>query len=122
EGYFNAAVALCGQGGQATNPIGLLSAHALEIGLKAVLLKSGSTEKDLKDIGHDLVHAWQKTAPKIGLSAEAPYWVDVLNFSHSAPYYYRYSSAEFGVAIPACEDLKGELGAVLDAVRAKVTE
>ena len=119
--YFQAAITLCEKHGQAIDPIGLLSSHSLEVALKAALLKTGSSEKDLKAIGHDLVAAWQKAAPVLGLSVEPPYWVKVLHFSHCSPYYFRYSPGEFRVAIPNCEELREQLENVLHLVRAKVS-
>ena len=49
-----------GQGLLALFPFLFLIGHGLELAYKAVLLVDGATEKDLKQIGHDLVRCRRK--------------------------------------------------------------
>lgn len=41
-------------------PVMTLCAHAIELALKAQLLRSGMTEEDVREISHNLVKLWQK--------------------------------------------------------------
>lgn len=41
-------------------PVMFLVAHSIELALKAYLLYSGKTLKDLKDVGHNLQNCWEK--------------------------------------------------------------
>jgi len=105
--------------------IGILAAHALEISLKGYLLCRDFSEKKLKEkkIRHNLIELW-KAAVEKGLSIEAdpPYWVQVLNFSHNEPYYFRYPPHEFGVGVPDVDKLVRDLKNVIAVIEAIVFE
>ena len=55
--------------------IGILAAHSLELALKAYLLHAGRSDRDLKNIGHDLAKAWG-CCKRSGFDLkQMPYWV-----------------------------------------------
>jgi hypothetical protein len=121
QSYCDAAVTLCNTNNQAIEPIGLLSAHSLEIALKAMLSHMGWSEPQLRSIGHDLEKLWSEAAPFLEIDKSLPEWVRVLNFSHRSPYHFRYPSAEFQVAIPECQELTQELRKILEMVALRLT-
>lgn len=99
--------------------IGILAAHALEVSLKGYLLYRGVSEGELKkNIRHDLMKAWS-AAKEVGLSIDPniPHWVQVLNFSHNDPYYFRYPPEEFGVGIPNVDELVQNIKSVITTVQ-----
>ena len=98
-------------------PIGLLASQALELALKAVLLKSGWTEDKLKNkIGHNLKFAWDE-AKKEGLKVKLQhsYSVEVLSLSHESPYLFRYPQDKIPAAITEPEILCSDVKAVIVA-------
>jgi hypothetical protein len=96
--------------------IGILAGHSLELALKAYLLHVGRTERDLKDIGHDLTKAWE-CCKRSGLDLDQlPYWVQVLDYSHDHPYYFRYPRNNHKVAIPGTDELPKDLASILDMI------
>ena len=101
--------------------IGILAAHCLELALKAYLLHAGRTEGDLRDIGHDLAKAWD-CCRKSGLPLNSlPYWVQILNYSHANPYFFRYPRSDHNVGIPDTDELSNDLGTVLSLISSAMT-
>jgi hypothetical protein len=117
RGLNEAVAILCKARAEATlYSIGILAAHCLELTLKAYLLHAGSDERELKDIGHDLAKAWE-SCKRSGLGlGEPPYWVQVLNYSHANPYFFRYPRADHKVAVPNTDELSKDIDAVLELV------
>jgi hypothetical protein len=70
EGFLNAFTIVSKKYDEATDPMGLLAAHCLEIALKSYLLRVGRSEKDLKNVGHDLLALWRSVPPDLGLVGE----------------------------------------------------
>jgi hypothetical protein len=96
--------------------IGILAGHSLELALKAYLLHAGRSERELKDIGHDLAKAWEH-CKQSGLNLkDLPYWVQVLDYSHDHPYYFRYPRNNHKVAIPGTDELPKDLASILDMI------
>lgn len=101
--------------------IGILAAHCLELALKAYLLHAGRAEEDLRTIGHDLAKAWD-CCRESGLPLNSlPYWVQVLNYSHANPYFFRYPRNDCKVAIPDTDELSNDLRSVLSLISSVMT-
>jgi len=117
RGLNEAVAILCNARADATlYAIGILAAHCLELALKAYLLHAGRAEQDLKAVGHDLARAWQ-CCKQSGLDLmDLPYWVQVLNYSHANPYFFRYPRDDHNVAIPDTEELSKDICSVLELV------
>jgi hypothetical protein len=121
RGLNEAVAILCrAQVGATVYAIGILAAHCLELALKAYLLRAGHTESELKGIGHDLAKAWEHCKQSGLPLGDLPYWVQVLNFSHSNPYFFRYPQADRNVAVPSTDDLSNDIQMVLDMIAAKM--
>jgi hypothetical protein len=121
RGLNDAVAILCRARAEATlYSIGILAAHCLELGLKAYLLHAGCDERDLKSIGHDLVKAWER-CKESGLDLqELPYWVQVLNYSHANPYFFRYPRENHKVAIPSIDELANDIDSVLGLISSAI--
>lgn len=118
RGLNEAVAVLCSAPREATlYSIGILAGHCLELTLKAYLLHAGSDEGELRRcIGHDLGKAWDR-CKKTGLSlGELPYWVQVLDYSHDHPYYFRYPRENRKVGVPSIDDLPRDIDSVLSLV------
>lgn len=117
RGLKEAVAILCSARAEATlYSIGILAAHCLELALKAYLLHAGCGERDLRGIGHDLVKAWERCKESgLGLE-ELPYWVQVLNYSHANPYFFRYPRENHKVAIPNTDELSRDIDSVLGLI------
>jgi hypothetical protein len=121
RGLNEAVAILCkAKVGATLYAIGILAAHCLELALKAYLLRAGRAESELKDIGHDLTKAWENCKQSELPLGDLPYWVQVLNFAHSNPYFFRYPQANHNVAVPSTDDLSNDIQTVLDMVAAKM--
>jgi len=102
--------------------IGILASHSLELGLKAFLLHSGVSEKDVKSIGHNINELWENCI-RGGLALEVvPYWVQILDYSHSRPYFFRYPQEEHKVGVPNIDELSHDLGSVLEKIELSIGE
>ncbi len=101
--------------------IGMLASHSLELGLKAYLVSTGYSKRKLKKIGHDIGAAWAACIDDNLELEEMPYWVQVLDFSHSNPFFFRYPNPDHGVAIPNCEELSHQLREVLVKISSKIS-
>ena len=115
--YVEAAGILCDTA-RSLDPIGLVASHGVELGLKAYLLHRGMTERELRDIGHDLAELWMRARVK-GLEIEygPPYWVRVLSVAHGRPHLlYRYPPERVASAIPDPQELKRALSEFLHRV------
>jgi len=102
--------------------IALLSAHALEIVLKAFLLAKEVTEDELvKKVGHNLEKAWRK-ASTLGLQipVQPPRWCMLLNLVHDSPYLVRYPPTNTGVVLPNLSDLSADLRGLYDLVEKSI--
>lgn len=117
RGLNEAVAILCSARAEATlYSIGILAAHCLELALKAYLSHAGCDERDLKSIGHDLVMAWERCKESgLGLK-ELPYWVQVLNYSHANPYYFRYPQENHKVAVPSIDELSKDIDSVIGLI------
>jgi len=121
RGLAKAVAILCDARVDATlYSIGILAGHSLELALKAYLLHAGRSERDLKNFRHDLAKAWD-CCKRSGLNLEQlPYWVQVLDYSHDHPYYFRYPQVNHNVAIPDTDDLPKDLASVLDMISSAI--
>jgi hypothetical protein len=117
RGLNEAVAILCNARADATlYAIGILAAHCLELALKAYLLHAGHAERDVKAVGHDLATAW-KSCKQSGLALkELHYWVQVLNYSHASPYFFRYPRDDHKVAIPSTDELAKDIHSVLELI------
>lgn len=97
--------------------IGILSAHCLELILKAYLICKGVDEPGLKKVRHDLEEAWSKAA-ELGLRVEKPppRWCTVLNAAHDKPYLFRYPRNSSFLTLPHVPTLLDNLRTVLGSV------
>jgi hypothetical protein len=117
HGLNDAVAILCNARAEATlYSIGILAAHCLELALKAYLLHAGRAEGDLKAIGHDLGKAWDCCKDSGLALKELPYWVQVLNYSHASPYFFRYPREDQKVAIPDTDELSKDIRSVLELI------
>lgn len=117
RGLNQAVAILCGARTEATlYSIGILAAHCLELALKAYLLHAGCDERDLRSIGHDLVKAWERCKESGLCLKELPYWVQVLDYSHNNPFYFRYPRENHKVAVPSIDELSQDINAVLGLI------
>src|SRR5262245_10855037 len=65
----------------------LLTAHAVELCLKAFLLSRGWSPERAKSLGHDLASAWKAAAGEgLRIPVAVPYWCELLDSIHSYPY------------------------------------
>jgi hypothetical protein len=92
-------------------PIGLLASQAIELSLKAYLLSKGWTEKQLKQIGHDLGQALEEAVQAgLRISPSNKFSVQVLSLSHDSPYLFRYpqNKVAAGITEPSilCQDVR----------------
>ena len=117
RGLNKAVAVLCDARDDATlHSIGILATHYLELALKAYLRHIERDEQDLKNIGHDLAKAWE-CCKRSGLDLkELPYWVQVLDYSHAHPYYFRYPQGNHKVAIPSMDELSKDVASILDLI------
>lgn len=100
-------------------PLAMVSAHALECGLKAYLSRDGDdTLLKKKEVRHNLNELWSLAFSQ-GLNIESPppRWVDCLSQLHNKPYYLRYSTGIDGMTTPAPEPMTTELAAIIKQVR-----
>lgn len=64
-------------------PIAHLAGFAIELGLKAYLLRNGHSEAEVKQISHDLKKAWNKAhSSGLRISVAWPDWFDRLDCLH----------------------------------------
>jgi hypothetical protein len=81
---------------ECTAALMLLSGQILEGLLKALLLKAGLTEQELKElkkenVRHNLSALWAWAATKgLPVSPTLPDWVETLNGLHNCPFHLRY--------------------------------
>lgn len=97
-------------------PGALLSAQALETGLKALLWTAGRTTSELRNppLGHDLVALWTEAAHKGLLAVSPPDWCILLNSLHAFPYKGRYPSGLNGFQTPNAKATVGKLAIILE--------
>lgn len=97
-------------------PGALLSAQALENGLKALLWTTGSTTSDLRksSLGHDLVALWKEAVHKGLLAVSPPDWCILLNSLHAFPYKGRYPSGLNGLQTPNAKATVAQLATILE--------
>jgi HEPN domain-containing protein len=82
-------------------PGALLSAQALESGLKAFLWSTGSAAPH----GHDLEALWLEAVKKgLGVAANPTNWCVLLNTLHAQPYKGRYPSGLNGIVTPNAKE------------------
>lgn len=99
--------------------IALLSAHAVEIILKAFLIAKGVSEEKLEQkIRHHLGKAWRK-ASSLGLDipSDPPRWCNLLDGAHDSPYFLRYPPTNTGMILPNLNDLSANLRGLYELVR-----
>lgn len=72
--------------------IGLLASHSLELALKSFLLRHGSNENELSQLGHNLERTWG-AASNAGLNVAVitPNWLKILASGHVFPFQYTQS-------------------------------
>lgn len=97
-------------------PGALLSAQALENGLKALLWVAGSTVSDLRkpSRGHDLIALWKEATHKGFLAGDPPDWCILLNSLHASPYKGRYPSGLNGFATPNAKATVAQVASILE--------
>lgn len=124
RGYLAALAVLKDHLSDATLPaIGLLGAHTFELALKAYLLKRGSTEAELKTIGHDLELAWAEATSKgFRISGPTPTSLPILSLNHNNPFLFRYPQVGFPVAITPPEVIYLEAKEVVEKVGADIVD
>ena len=103
-------------------PGALLSAQALENGLKALLWTTGSTTSDLRKqpFGHDLVTLWKEAELKGLLAESPPDWCILLNSLHAFPYKGRYPSCLNGFQTPNAKATVAQLVTILNLATSAV--
>ena len=102
--------------------IAVLSAHALEIILKASLVANGVTEAELKRrVGHDLNKAW-RLASSLGLAVpgEPPRWCNLLDGVHDCPYVLRYPPTNTAMVLSNLHELSANLRDVYELVQQSI--
>ena len=72
--------------------ISLLASHSLELALKSFLLRHGSNENELSQLGHNLERTWG-AASNAGLDVAVitPNWLKILASGHVFPFQYTQS-------------------------------
>jgi hypothetical protein len=83
--------------------MGLLAAHAIELGLKAFLVATGMSEKDFVGrgkIAHDLERALEECERRGFRFNRERTWLSLLHKQHNHPYLYRYGRDGWGQSIP----------------------
>jgi hypothetical protein len=118
ECLFNAEALAKGETADLTGHY-IITLHAIELGLKAYLAKTGLTERELrtKPYGHDLVYLYDE-AVRRGLALNVPHadkTLRSLNAYHQKPVL-RYDFAETR-ELPRCCALFPIISTILDAVR-----
>jgi hypothetical protein len=98
-------------------PGALLSAQALENGLKALLWVAESTASDLRRYGHDLVALWKEAMRQGFLAEDPPDWCILLNSLHAAPYKGRYPSGLNGFATPNAKATVAQVARILELAK-----
>jgi hypothetical protein len=99
----------------AAGPFGLASAQCLELTLKAYLMISGMSERDLRNkVSHSLNEAWSRCV-KAGLDIDAdmPSWATSLDAGHDRPYLFRYARDNTGILLPSKDTVLNGLRGVL---------
>lgn len=79
-----------------------LVAHATECALKAILARSGLTEKRLRAPGlaHNIESLWSLAVAEWPAIGEIPDWAAILSTLHDGPYHLRYLSKVHGISTP----------------------
>ncbi len=119
--YLRASELLSTTGQKAPiDAFGLLSAHSLELGLKAYLISHGLTEKDLKEIGHDLEEAWTcAKAHRLPISSP-PDWCQTISAAYKFPYLFRYARENTGIVVPNPDAIVRELAKLLGIIGIRI--
>jgi len=73
-------------------PVYYLYCHAIELVLKSLIIFQGNNEKDLRNIGHDLIKAWKVSSADTVISLQSEIGEIVQTIEMINPYY---SSKEF---------------------------
>ena len=95
----------------------LLTAHAVELCLKAFLLSRGWSQARAKGLGHDLTSAWKAAAAEgLGIAPAIPYWCELLDSIHSYPYVGRYPPVNSGLVSAGFEELYSNLQEIINLV------
>ena len=102
--------------------IALLSAHALEIILKAFLVANGVTEDELIwRVGHNLDKAWREASSRgLGISKDPSRWCNLLDGAHDSPYVLRYPPTNTGMVLPNLNDLSSNLRELYELVKKSI--
>src|SRR5262245_61974700 len=129
EAYLRAAQKLDQSSeGPASSPQYYLACHSIELILKAFILIKGGTEREVREIRHDLLKAWER-ATKLGLRPNDKRAGEIVTML--APYHldhsFRYRKTRF-VTLPVyrelCEVVEGlvmQIGPEVDhAMRAEI--
>jgi len=93
EGYCSSINTLMTQNKNTSlDAIGLLASHSLELALKSFLLRHGSDENELSQLGHNLERTWG-AAKNAGLDIAVitPNWLKILSAGHVFPFQYTQS-------------------------------
>jgi hypothetical protein len=99
----------------------LVAGHILECLLKAVLAKSGTPEKELKKVRHNLEELWRLCVAQGNLpTADVPAWAKRLSDLHGAPYHLRYPVGLNGLVLPGVHPMLAQLEKLLEVVRGKL--
>lgn len=116
---------LAASGQSVVAPMLVLAGHAVELALKAYLLKAGWTEDDLAHkVRHNLLTAWRRAqADGLDLNAVPPPWLTTVHGAHDPGKLVsaRYPRANTGLVLPGPAELEPELGGLLDKVKAALT-
>lgn len=102
---------------QTTLACAFLSAQSLECALKSFLSHSGMSDRELRDISHNLEELWT-TSVRRGLNLESspPQWCVILNSGHDNPYRFRYPMGLNGFVFPALTTIISELKILIKTV------
>jgi hypothetical protein len=98
----------------------LVSGQVLECSLKAFLSKDGATEKDLRDVGHNLSELWARAVKKRLAIGDMPQWAERLNSLHDRPYYLRYPGGLNVLVLTDAQQTESELRNLIDTVRKRM--
>ena len=102
--------------------IAVLSAHALEIMLKACLVANGVKEEDLsRKVGHDLNKAWRLASSRgLAIPGEPPRWCNLLDGAHDSPYVLRYPPTNTAMVLPNLIELSTNLRDIYELVQRSI--
>ena len=85
--------------------LAIVVSQGMEATIKCHLLQKGKTLEHCKELGHDLVRAWNAAVREgAPFSGPPPNWLLPMQWGHAKPYAFRYLPDMHGIGMPRVEE------------------